>query len=317
MSYQLSIQNSIVKGNELSIQVKLEHLRAMIEHIHLQYGTYLVTWHAVDERSIGGTFRLYCVLEEANEDTFITISAALEKDDLRFGSLTRTIPAASRYEREMHDMFGLEPIGHPDPRPLVLWDDWPSNIFPLRKDVPENIQVPREPDPYLFTKVEGEGVFEIPVGPVHAGVIEPGHFRFSVAGEPIINLEARLGYVHKGIEKISEGMTYREGVRLSERISGDNGVAHSVAYCQVIEKLGSAAIPERAEYIRVIYLEMERLYNHFGDIAGIALDTAFSVGASLGFMLREEVLDINEHIAGSRLLRSVNCGRRRAKRYLP
>ena len=214
------------------------------------------------------------------------------------------IYAADWYEREILDMFGLTPLGHPDLRPLVLYDDWPQGIYPLRKDFDLSTKVPRVPSEYHFKKVEGEGVFEIPVGPVHAGVIEPGHFRFSVAGEPVINLEIRLGYTHKGIEKLSEGMPYAKGVFLAERISGDSGVAHSTAYCQAVEKAAGVKIPERAEYLRTVFLEMERIYNHLGDVGGIALDTAFSVAAAHAFILKERMLQLNECVTGSRLLRS-------------
>jgi Ni,Fe-hydrogenase III large subunit len=203
-------------------------------------------------------------------------------------------------------MFGLEAVGHPDPRPLVLYDDWPTGYHPLRKDFSLSTRPPRVSNEYRYTRVEGEGVYEIPVGPVHAGVIEPGHFRFSVAGEPIINLEVRLGYVHRGIEKISESTPYAKGPRLAERISGDNCMAHSTAFCQAVESLGSVEVPERGEYVRTALLELERLYNLFGDIAGIALDTAYSVAAANGYLLREKALDLNERLTGSRLLRSVN-----------
>jgi len=231
----------------------------------------------------------------------------VDAKDPAFPSLTPEIFSADWYEREINDMFGLRAQGHPDLRPLVLYDDWPEGTYPLRKDFAVDAKAPRIPRPYKYRAVEGEGVFVIPVGPVHAGVIEPGHFRFSVAGEPIINLELRLGYTHKGIEKLSERMPYSNGVLLAERISGDNGFAHSLAYCQTVEALCDAKVPERSRFIRCIFAELERTYNHLGDVGGIALDTAFSVGAQHAFILRERMMDINDLLTGNRFLRGVNC----------
>jgi Ni,Fe-hydrogenase III large subunit len=268
-----------------------------------KYAGRLVTFHAIDMRETKGTFSLVAVFSLPG-DRFAIVEADVPEGEGTFDSLTPHVYCANWYEREIRDMFGLTPLGHPDLRPLVLHDSWPQDCHPLRKDFKGS--VPQAASEYHYRKVEGEGVFEIPVGPVHAGVIEPGHFRFSVAGEPVINLEIRLGYVHKGTEKLSESMPYGKGVFLAERISGDNGLAHSTAYCQAVEKMAGIGVPERAEYLRTVFLELERIYNHLGDVGGIALDTAYNVGAQHAFILRERVLQANEEICGSRLLRSVN-----------
>lgn len=295
-----------VEGNELRLFVKLDSLVPLARHIQKVYNADLVSLHAVDERPLDHTFKIYVVLAPQGEDHFVSVIASLDPGTRQFPSLTPYLNAANWYEREVQDLFGLIATGHPDPRPLVLYDDWPSGNYPLRKDFSPHFRPQRVPADYPFVKVEGEGIFEIPVGPVHAGVIEPGHFRFSVAGEPIVNLEIRMGYTHKGVEKISESTPYAKGAFLAERISGDTTVAHSTAYCQAVERLASSPAPERAEHIRTVYLEMERLYGHFGDIAGIALDTAYAVPAAHGYLLREKMLNLNECITGSRLLRSVN-----------
>ena len=292
-----------IEGNHLEIVVESDALTPVSSFVFKKFGASLVTMHAADFKEDG--FRLYVIFSLDKDDLFVTVTSRVDDNGI-YRSLTPAIYAADWYEREILDMFGLTPLGHPDLRPLVLYDDWPQGLYPLRKDFSLSTKVPRVPSEYHFKRVEGEGVFEIPVGPVHAGVIEPGHFRFSVAGEPVINLELRLGYTHKGIEKISEGMPYAKGVYLSERISGDSGVAHSTAYCQAIEKAAGVKIPERAEYLRTVFLEMERIYNHLGDVGGIALDTAFSVAASHAFILKEKMLQVNECVTGSRLLRSVN-----------
>ncbi|PYN06247.1 MAG: formate hydrogenase [Candidatus Rokuibacteriota bacterium] len=157
--------------------------------------------------------------------------------------------------------------------------------------------------PFPFQQVGGEGVYEIPVGPVHAGIIEPGHFRFSVVGETIIDMKSRLYFTHKGTEKLFEGRTPPEGVVLAERISGDTTVGHAVAYCQALEALASAEIPARARYLRVVLLEMERLYNHIADFGMIANDTGFAAAHSHCFRIRERLLRLNRRLTGNRLLR--------------
>jgi Ni,Fe-hydrogenase III large subunit len=150
-------------------------------------------------------------------------------------------------------------------------------------------------------------MYEIPVGPVHAGIIEPGHFRFSVAGEEIILLESKLGYKHKGIEKLFEILPLAEKLKLSERISGDMSFTHSLAFCQTVEKLADISVSERAQYLRVIYSELERLANHFNDFGFIMSDTGYSFGGSHGCRLREMIMQWNERLTGSRFLRGVNA----------
>src|SRR5437899_765380 len=157
--------------------------------------------------------------------------------------------------------------------------------------------------PFPVQQVEGVGIFEVPVGPVHAGILEPGHFRFSVDGETIINMKARLYFTHKGTEKLFEGRRPDEGVVLAERISGDTSVGHPLAYCQAIETLAQCEVPPRALFQRVILLELERLYNHVADFGAIANDTGFAVAQSHTLRIRESLLRLNGRLTGHRLLR--------------
>jgi Ni,Fe-hydrogenase III large subunit len=152
--------------------------------------------------------------------------------------------------------------------------------------------------------VTGEGVFQVPVGPVHAGIIEPGHFRFGVAGEPVLYLQVRLFYVHKGIEKGFEQLPWQHAIFLAESISGDTAVGHALAYSHAIERLCAIEIPSRAQVLRVVLLELERLYNHIADIGGVATDVAFMVAASRAQTLREGLLRLYERLFGTRLLRA-------------
>lgn len=258
-----------------------------------------------DTRKENGFFTLHYVFSYVAQDQFLIVQTRVEEKDPRFPSLAHFLPQANWHEREVQDLLGLVAAGHPDPRRLVLHQDWPQEIFPLKKDFESHNKIPRVAGDYVFERVEGEGIFEIPVGPVHAGIIEPGHFRFSAAGESILKLEIRHFYTHKGTEKSGEGKTPEHLLCLAERISGDNSLAHAVACVQALENLGQIEVPSRAQFLRVVFLEMERLHNHMSDIAGISLDVAFSFGASQLMRIKETLLKLNEQLAGTRLLRSV------------
>src|SRR3989304_2598992 len=300
------ILEEAVSGNEIYLTVKKEAAVKLCDHIYHHLNAPLISLFATDERKKYGMFSVHYVFSLDKDDAFIIIKIHIDEKTPSYPSLTHKIPAANWYEREIKDMFGLIPKGHPDPRRPINFEDWPDGLFPLRKDFDIRTKPPRVEGKYVYRRVEGEGVYEIPVGPVHAGVIEPGHFRFSVAGEPIINLEIRHFYTHKGVEKLFEDLSIDRAVFLAERISGDNSVAHAVAFCQAIEKIAAIEVPPRARYIRTVLLELERLYNHLGDIAGIATDVAYSFGASHANKLKEDILQLNEKVTGSRMLRGMN-----------
>ena len=256
-----------------------------------------------DERPLGGNFVLYYVFAIPREDVFFLLEVPVDPRTMEVPSVSTLVEAASWFEREIRDWFGV--IAFPNVHRLASHPDWPEDVHPMTRDFNPGSSVPRVPGSFDFREVEGEGVFEIPVGPVHAGIIEPGHFRFSVAGEPIINLDFQLWYTHKGTEKIAEGNTPDRAVFLAERISGDTSFGHAVAFCHSIERLGGGSVPRRAEVIRTLLLELERLYNHTGDIGAILLDVGFSAGASYAFEIKERLLELNEILTGSRLLRGI------------
>ncbi|MFI5177739.1 MAG: NADH-quinone oxidoreductase subunit C [Vicinamibacterales bacterium] len=232
----------------------------------------------------------------------VHLSTALPRDRAAVPTLAARSFPASRFEREMRDLLGIVPLGHPDPRPLMRHGFWPETFHPLREDA---VTPAFEDDgrPFPFTEVEGEGIYEIPVGPVHAGVIEPGHFRFSVLGETIVKMRARLYFTHKGTERLFAGRTANEGVALAERVSGDTSVGHALAFCQALEAVAGCDVPERAQQLRVVLLELERLYNHISDAGAIIADTGFQIGQAHCLRLRETLLRLNKSLTGHRLLR--------------
>ncbi|MFA5331115.1 MAG: NADH-quinone oxidoreductase subunit C [Methanoregula sp.] len=226
-------------------------------------------------------------------------------------SVATLFPSASWPEREIHDGFGIEFESAYDTRRLFLHETYPDDFHPLKKSVP-NTPVTQKPavkpqDEYVFRKVSGEGVYQIPVGPVHAGIIEPGHFRFSVIGETIFHLEVRLFYTHRGIEKLAEGKSPTECVKVAEAVSGDESVANATAFCMAVERIVGAEVPVRARQIRTILLEIERICSHLGDLSGMLTDVAFPLGASQFAVLRERFFQENDLLSGSRFLRGMIC----------
>lgn len=259
-----------------------------------------------DDRASSGAFRLSYVFAPRGGG-WRTIETLVDAREPVFPSVTPFVPAAHWYEREVQDMFGLTPVGHPDARRLVLHDDWPDGVYPLRKDFDPHQPVPRvERESYRFHHLHGEGVVEIPVGPIHAGVIEPGHFRFAAVGEVILHLETRLFYAHRGIEKLAEGQPPARVLQLAERVCGACSCSHGVAYSQAAETMAGIAAPARAAALRTVYLELERLYNHVGDLGNICAGVGFAVGASLGAQLKEDVQRLNERLVGNRFLHGAN-----------
>jgi len=264
----------------------------------------LIAMFANDERGLHGNYAIYCVF--AVGKGFKVIKALLEATGaLEFSSITPQISAAAWYEREIHDLFGLKPVGHPDLRALVLHENWPDAIYPLRKDFDVTTPVPTANRSWHMNGVEGEGVFEVPVGPIHAGIIEPGHFCFSQAGESILRLDAKMFFVHRGIEKAIEGLPLEKAFYQVERISGVCGVAHSLSYCHAIESLAGVEVPERAQYLRTLVAELERLYNHVGDIGNLCAGMGFAVAIMAGARMKEAIMRINEAVTGNRFLRGM------------
>ena len=288
---------------ELRVSVPRESLTGFADYLRAEVHARPELIVAEDTRLEARAFTLRYIFEVYGAAGFVVASISVPAEHPTFPSLATRWYLASRFEREIHDLFGLVPTGHPDLRRLPLHQFWPANYHPLLKDATIHRDFYDEGEAYPFRRVEGEGLYEITVGPVHAGIIEPGHFRFSVEGETIINLESRMYFVHKGIEKLFESATLVQGVKLAERISGDSSVAHTLAFCQAVEALVGVIIPPRAAYLRVVLLELERLYNHIADVGAICTDTGFAFANVHALRLREDLLRLNARLVGHRLLR--------------
>jgi Ni,Fe-hydrogenase III large subunit len=237
-----------------------------------------------------------CLRDEA--DGAIAV-ASLDCPEGHFPALSTVRPAAIRLERTIQDLFGLVAEGLADQRPWLDHGQWPST-HPLKR-APTAATI-RPGTQYAFLPVEGEGLHQIPVGPVHAGIIEPGHFRFHANGETVVRLEQRLGYVHKGIEGLMRSKSVQDAARLASRVSGDSAVAHSLAFALAVEAALDVQAPPRAVWLRALMAELERIANHLGDIGAICNDASFSFMHTHCGVLRERVLRACFDCFGHRLL---------------
>jgi Ni,Fe-hydrogenase III large subunit/Ni,Fe-hydrogenase III component G len=301
------LHTRVARPNEIYLHVRADGVAAMCAALYRKWGGRVVGLFAEDALLSSGCFLLYYILALDDVHGFLILRAEISSSQPQFTSLANAWPAVNWQEREIQDLFGLKLVGHPNPRRCALHDDWPA-VHPLRKDFDLRTQLPPfQGERHHFRKVEGEGVFQVPVGPVHAGIIEPGHFLFSVAGEPVLYLQLRLFYTHKGIEKLFESIPVSKGVFLAESVSGDSSFAHGTAFCHALERAAGSEAPARARAMRSICLELERIYNHIADIGAIATDVAFVIANAHAMRLKEDVLRLNEELTGNRLLRSMVC----------
>ena len=265
-------------------------------------GRYL-TSAASDVRATEGHFRVDYVFHRPGRAELEILRLCLPAEKPAYPSLVPVLPAVHWDEREAADLFGLVPQGHPDPRRLVLPDDWPAGLHPLRKDVAWNVH-PRSAlaSGWSPRVAQGEGIVPMPVGPVHAGVIESGHFVFSLMGESILDVDLRLFQKHRGIEKVLEGLAWADAGAIVERVCATCSASHQAAWCEAMEDVLDWTLPERGVYLRTILLECERLYNHVNDIAAVPAGTGFTVAAMEGAELKEHLLGVQAGVFGHRYL---------------
>ncbi len=296
-----------MSGNIAFLPVSKATYRDAFLSLYRTHELPLKTLTAEDRREEDGHFRILAIFGVTGETQFLALNLPLS-DDESFPSLAKDVHETNLYERKIMTFFGLVPVGHPNPQRIILHPNWPEGVYPLRKDYAWDAR-PESADPghnftaYTMSKIGGEGIYEIPVGPIHAGIIEPGHFRFSVAGEEIIRLEALLGWVHKGSEKLFETLPLPKTLTLAEHVAGDSSIGHPLAFAQAVETLQGILVPERAKLLRVLFAELERIANHLNSLAGMQTDTAFTFGSSQGGRLREQIMQWNERLTGNRFLR--------------
>jgi Ni,Fe-hydrogenase III large subunit len=234
-------------------------------------------------------------------DSGALLLSLMTEAEARYPGLEPHFPCASRMQRAVADLSGVRSLD-PDARAWLRHNAWPPDFRPLRDSGQRLTDHEGGVDAYPFVHVDGDGVHEIPVGPVHAGIIEPGHFRFSVVGEKVLRLEERLGYVHKGIERRFTELDIFDAHRLAARVSGDSAVAFSWAYCQALEGIAGLALPRRAAWLRALYLELERIANHLGDLGALGNDAGFAFGLTQFSRLKEHLLRACDHALGERYL---------------
>ncbi len=285
--------------------------RAVCQQVREQGGRLVALWGS-DGSDRGDGYAVHAALAVRSGLIVATLALAGES----FPDISDLFPAANRMQRAVGDLFGVRAEGAADQRKWLRHAAWPADVFPLRKNFNYEPRTtnsepratnhePRPVDDYPFVRVEGEGVHEIPVGPVHAGTIEPGHFRFSIVGEGVLRLEERLGYKHKGIEKRFEQMTLAEGAKLAGRISGDSTVAYAWAYAMAVEAVTGITPPPRALWLRALALERERVGQHLWDLGFLGNDAGFGFGLAQFSRLREDWLRASHALFGHRYLMDV------------
>ncbi|MHB1214352.1 MAG: hydrogenase large subunit [Thiobacillus sp.] len=274
-------------------------LLALARAVKEEGGQLIALWGS-DDRHLAGGFGIHAAL--LSSAGLVWVSCALAAENPAYPDLAHIFPQADRMQRATFDLLGIIATDAVDDRKWLRHGAWPAHVFPLRKDFDARLPATHSTDAYPFIRVEGDGVHEIAVGPVHAGTIEPGHFRFSVIGERVLKLEERFGYTHKGTEKRFEGMDLATGARLAGRVSGDSHSAYAWAYCMAVETATGSQAPERAVWLRALFLEIERIANHLGDLGFLGNDVALSFGFVQFWRLKEDWLRLSASLFGHRYL---------------
>lgn len=296
---------------QVTITVKINLLPDVVHYLYYQHDGWLPVLFGNDERTLNGHYAVYYALSmEGAEKCWIVVKALVDADSREFPSVTPRVPAAVWGEREIRDMYGLIPVGLPDQRRLVLPDDWPEDMHPLRKDAMDYRLRPEpttDSETYAFINEGNSDARVIPVGPLHITSDEPGHFRLFVDGEQIVDADYRLFYVHRGMEKLAETrMGYNEVTFLSDRVCGICGFAHSVAYTNSVENALGIEVPQRAHTIRSILLEVERLHSHLLNLGLSCHFVGFDTGFMQFFRVREKSMTMAELLIGSRKTYGLN-----------
>jgi len=286
---------------KLSLTVHPKAVRALAEYLFVEMGCRFVVSAGIDRRELSRDFAVVHFFARDPDKIAIEVSVFLDDGSPHLDSITPVVPAANWAEREFAELLGITPLDHPDPRKLVLADDWPAGMHPLRRDFPHDLR-PESAEGVAFRPKEPPpGATVVPIGPYFPVLKEPAYFRLFVEGEQVVGCDYRGFYVHRGIEKLGDSvLTYNQIPFLAERICGICGYVHSVCYCEAMEEAAGIQVPPRAKYIRTIMLELERIHSHllWLGIAGhiIGFDTILMQA----WRIREPVMWLCEQISGSR-----------------
>jgi len=290
--------------------VRADDLPAAARLLVREEGTAFADLFAVDDRDRSGRFQIHLIWAFDPSAAWLDLIADVDPTHPEYPSLAPTLPAVGWYEREIRDELGIEPRDHPLPRRLRRPADWPPETYLLRRDLDWSTTIPRIParaeDELPPLAVAPEGVVDYPLGPVRSGVVESGHYTLRTVGEEIVDCRLQLFYKHRGVEKRAEGLSILHAPLVAERISGTSAFAHSLALCQAIEMACGAVVPKRAQFLRTLFAELERLYNHIGYQADLCQATGLGVGQAQWEILKERLLRLNATVAGHRYLFGLN-----------
>ncbi len=294
-------------SDALHFVVDRKAIRSVADGLFNQLGARFLISVGTDRRPLSGDFGIMHVFSLDRDNLFVLAESPVPQDDLRIDSITPAVPGADWAEREFRDAVGVHPQGHPDPRRLLLPDDWPEGVHPLRRDFPYNFRPPSVENVRPKMREASAHTTVLPMGPFFPVLEEPAYWRLFVEGETIVGCDTRLFYNHRGIEKLGDSvMTYGQIPFLAERICGICGFIHSSCYCQAVEKAAGIEVPRRARYIRTIMLELERIHSHllWLGIAGHII--GFETVLMQTWRIREPVMWLCETISGNRKTYGMN-----------
>ena len=302
--------DSVVKVSELRektrlLELKKEDLPRILDYAHNSLGGHFMTMVGTDYVDSLNHFIIDYILGWYVEGILVVFRARIRKGDENFPAVTPYIPCADWYEREAKESLGLNPIGHPNPRKLLLSDEWPEDIYPLRKSYKHDTRPPyKEEGKYPFESPENESMFNIiPYGPYHFAIHEPIYFRFFVDGERIVSTDLRAGFNYRGLEKIAETrLTYETIPFIAERVCGICGSVHAEAYAQALERAAKVEVPERAKWIRSVMLEIERIHSHLLWLGVASHMVGFDSGLMQFWRVRDKDMFLAELLTGNRKL---------------
>ncbi len=301
------LKHETIAPDKILLHVDSRYLKNLTEYLLHSLKARYCTSAGVDERPLSGDFKIYHIFSLDADKAFIMLSVRASPITLKLPSITPSIPGAEWAEREIRDLLGIEFEGHPNPRRLVLPDDWPTGVFPLRKDFKYNLKdVPSKTSEQMF-RAPSKSEYVVPIGPYHPALHEPEYFKIYVSKGRIVDAKYRGFGVFRGIEKLAEGkLKYNQIPFIAERICGICGFTHSSCYCQAVETASGIEVPERAQYIRAIMLELERIHSHLLWLGVACHLLGFDTGFMHCWRIREKVMDLCEMITGNRKTYGLN-----------